>query len=691
MRLRLDGIDWSDLAQLPEEQRRQLGVAPSGRWSRLVENYLAKYSALRKLFKLSNSVYIEPTFDYGVGDSTASAYSWYNAQLAFERDRRQVYRLVEEMDTFDLVSGSLDLYAEEATQPDMETGLTVWVESNSTRVMELCHQMFNDIQLEDKIFGIARTVAKYGDDFEEVVLDRDKGVVALNYVYPGRLTRIEDEFGRLLGFAAGIITDSDLANAEFRKKLNISRPFDFINFRLLSSRREFKHGESMLMSARYSWRQLKIMEDSIIVYRLNRSPDRLVHYIDVTGMGRDEAMQTLNMYRTRLRRKLHVDSATGQVRQEYNPFSVIDDLYVPTTKDGASKIEKLSGSSNLDDLTDVEHFRRKLFGSLRVPAAFLGFEGDIDTKTGLSQQDIRFARSVKRLRRALQVGLTTLCKIHLIYNNVDIENPDNRFFVRMAPIALLEEMQRREIMNMRMEMVDRMIGLLSGLGIEGPERFAWIAYVLVDYLGLTEQEVVRYFGSIAKKVGVGGTTGVSLSSDSSDIFGGEYTGSSAGLEPGETFAGEGSSAGTVGGSEGGSAAAGGGEEASSETEGLRTVLLRRLAERAAASSSDSRPQPSDEPIVDTWSQLLDKEEDRAVYDLTEELDKLRIKAVSNYKDSDGNCVLCGGSKIKEASIQDDTTEDDRPIGRLIVCLDCGNVGKVDEPYLDPPRKLGRKV
>lgn len=494
---KINGLTEQELERLDPFQRVSLGLPvdrSAGPLTRFVENtpFLARQRFLRSLFGLDRSVEVEPSFDLDEFDSSQGTWTWYNHQLAFDLDRRNIYRLVEELDTFDLANSALSLWAEEATQPDMETGLTVWVEAENAKVKTEIESMFERIDLEENIYGIARSLGKYGDDFEQIIADEKDGVVGLQYVYPTRLTRIEDRFGRLRGFSPGVISPQELTNYEHLEKLAISKPWDFVNFSLRSSRRELRHGEPILSAALYSWRQLKIMEDALVLYRLNRAPDRLVYNIDTTGMSPDEKIRVISKWRRQLRKKVFYNPGTGQYRQEYNPYAPVDDIFWPKEKESSSGVEKLAGSSNHDDIFDVQHFRDKFFASVRVPKAFMGFDGEIDGRTALTQQDIRFARGVKRMRRAILRGVVQLARIHLSYRKMDPNNKDNAFTIRMSPIAMLEELQRSEVTSLRFEQADKLLDWVDKLQLQGTDKTSWAAHVLTHYMGFTDEEVAQF-------------------------------------------------------------------------------------------------------------------------------------------------------------------------------------------------------
>jgi hypothetical protein len=406
----------------------------------------------------------------------------------------------------------LTIYAEEATQMDKDSGRSVWIEAESTDVKKELLSMFDRIGLEDLIFGMARGVCMYGDDFNQIIASGTRGVEALEYTNPNRLTRIEDRFGRLKGFAAGLHSEPELAKPGSEKKLKLSKPWDFIHLRLTSTHRQVKHGETVLMAARRVWRQLKIIEDTLVLYRLNRSTDKDVWYIDVGEQTPDQQWQTINQFRRELRKKFFVDPATGKMRQEYDPRTADEDWYVPVTKDSGTKVERLTGSPGSGEIYDVDHFRDKFFAAVRIPKAFMGYEQDVNAKATLVSQDIRFARSIKRVQRAIRHGLTHLCRIHLALRGYDVTEETNNFKVRMASINHLDDQAEAELYGMRYNVTAQMLQLSQGGEAEGPKGAdgeagepvaippiitnveAWTRFCLQKFMSFTDEEMEMFMG-----------------------------------------------------------------------------------------------------------------------------------------------------------------------------------------------------
>lgn len=504
---RLDslGLSLEEVATLPGYNRVMLGLPPIipqvdySPTQQFVENYLPKWKALRKLFNLDVQIDIDPPFSINEPDFGRN-FSWYQDKVQMETaDRNTLYQVVEEMDSYDIIGSALDLLAEDATQIDPDIGRSVWVESENEDIRNECIKLFDRLGIEENIFGMVRGMCKYGDNFERIIASSDEGIVALEHVHASRLTRVQDRFGRLRGFVPGIHNQADLMDETKLSKMNMSRPWSFLHFRLTSSRREIKHGESYLVNATKCFRQLKILEDTLVLYRLNRASDKDVYYIDVGDQPPDQQWQTINQWRRELRKKFYVNPATGQARQQYNPRTADEDLYFPLPKGSESRVERLQGSGPIGDIYDVEHFRDKLFGALRISKAHLGFEKDLSAKATLASQDIRFARTVKRVQRATIYAVTQLCRIHLAILGYDILDLKNKFKVKMASVTYLDELAKSESWELKQRIADSLIDYATKIRDLDPENSSfrmepWIRYIMRKFFGFSTEEINMFMG-----------------------------------------------------------------------------------------------------------------------------------------------------------------------------------------------------
>jgi hypothetical protein len=300
---------------------------------------------------------------------------------------------------------------------------------------------------------------------------------------------LDDKYGRLIGFREDGKT--------FRnKKRPVSWPWDYVHFRLLGKDEESGYGTALLEAMFRPWRQLTLAEDAMLMYRLRRAPDRNMILVDVGDMEEHEAMAYVNAWRKKFRKTEFVDPASAQYRKTYNPISPLEDIFMPVRgAENNTRVENMSGSANAMDVHDVEHLRRVFFGSAKVPQAYFGFEGDINAKATLMQQDVRFARSGKRLRKALIYGYRQLLDTHYTLlptepddQKFDFARKGNEYLVQMAPIAYLDEFERLELIQLRYQVIESMGRLAQDMQLDAK---VWSIYILLNYAKLPEDMVMK--------------------------------------------------------------------------------------------------------------------------------------------------------------------------------------------------------
>ncbi len=409
--------------------------------------------------------------------------------LALTADRNKRLTIWEEMDSFGLVSSILDLYAEESTQPDYDKQKRVWIESASKQMEKVGQNCLNNLQVEDRIPGIARRLAKYGDDYRRFVYEAGKGILGWRAVPVAEMTRVEDRFARLVGFKQ--------QGKKFRSaSRDISWPWDYVHFRLPGKDDADLYGTSILDAMFRPWRQLALAEDAMLMFRLRRTPDRNAIFINVGSLDPTEAAQWTNNYRKKFRKSEFIDPASSNYRKQFNPLTPLEDVFLPVRQGDDVRVENLPGSGNVGEVYDVEHYRDAFFGAARVPKAYFGFEGDINAKATLIQQDVRFARTCKRMRSSMILGIRTSLDFHYILSGdpgasaakFDPTLPENSYVVQMSPISYLDEFERLELIQLRFQIIEAQARLAGDLQLDAR---VWSSYILLNYAKLPEELVLR--------------------------------------------------------------------------------------------------------------------------------------------------------------------------------------------------------
>jgi len=178
---------------------------------------------------------------------------------------------------------------------------------------------------------------------------------------------------------------------------------------------------SWLHKAIKALNQLRMIEDSLVIYRLSRAPERRIFYIDVGNLPKIKAEQYLRDVMSRYRNKLVYDANTGEIRDDKKMMSMLEDFWLPRREGGrGTEITTLPGGQNLGELADIEYFQKKLYRSLGVPESRLASNGgfNLGRSSEILRDEIKFTKFVGRLRKRFSHLFNDLLKTQLILKNI---------------------------------------------------------------------------------------------------------------------------------------------------------------------------------------------------------------------------------------------------------------------------------
>ena len=209
--------------------------------------------------------------------------------------------------------------------------------------------------------------------------------------------------------------------------------------------------------------QLRMIEDSLVIYRLSRAPERRIFYIDVGNLPKQKAEQYLREVMSRYRNKLVYNADTGEIRDDKKFMSMLEDFWLPRREGGrGTEITTLPGGQNLGELEDVKYFQKKLYRSLNVPESRL--ESDSSFNVGrsaeITRDEVKFQKFVVRLRKKFGDLFNDLLKTQLILKGVFTpeEWEDMKEHIQYDFVAdnYFSELKEQEIMNARMALLQQM-------------------------------------------------------------------------------------------------------------------------------------------------------------------------------------------------------------------------------------------
>ena len=451
-------------------------------------------------------------------------------------NRVERYGQYNTMDNDSEVNAALDILAEFCTQKNKQnnTHFIVDYKTKATNteitIIEQYMQQWAKIQdFETKMFRTLRNVFKYGDQF----FIRDPETKRWFHTDPANVTKIivnESEGKRPeqyviknfnLNFVEGVATtpyqtngnvtggganyqaggargmvgnpNNSFSGSRFQNDdQEITVDADHVVHLSLSEGLDnnYPFGNSLLETIFKVYKQKELLEDAIIIYRVQRAPERRVFYVDVGNMPSHLAMQFVERVKTEIHQR-RIPSSTGGganvIDSSYNPLSINEDYFFPQTAEGrGSKVETLPGGTNLGEIDDLRYFTNKLVRGLRIPSSYLptGAEDSgaqyNDGRVGTAYiQELRFNTYCERLQNLIVEEFDTEFKRYLLEKGVNIDTA--MFDLKFQPPQNFASYRQAEIDNARVPTYTQMsaIPYISN-------RFA-----MQRFLGLSEEELAE--------------------------------------------------------------------------------------------------------------------------------------------------------------------------------------------------------
>ena len=451
-------------------------------------------------------------------------------------NRIERYGQYNVMDMDSEVNAALDILAEFCTQNNTQNDtpfkFTYKQKATNTEVQIIEQYLQQWCKLNDfnkRIFKVMRNVFKFGDAF----FIRDPETKKLFHVDPAKVSKIivnestgktPEQYvirdinfnfrslvattpyqttGNVTGGGSGYLTggvrgmvganyqDSPgtrfssgqreiAVNAEHVFHLSLSEGLDM----------NFPFGNSLLESVFKVYKQKELLEDAIIIYRVQRAPERRVFYIDVGNMPSHLAMQFVERVKTEIHQR-RIPSSTGGgtnvIDSSYNPLSINEDYFFPQTAEGrGSKVETLPGGTNLGEIDDLKYFTNKLLRGLRIPSSYLPTGADDgqsqynDGRVGTAYiQELRFNKYCERLQNLVSNEFNQEFKQYLIEKGVNIDVA--MFDIKFQPPMNFASYRQAEVDNNRISTYTQIAQV----------PFVSKRYALQRFIGLTPEEMAE--------------------------------------------------------------------------------------------------------------------------------------------------------------------------------------------------------
>ena len=487
-------------------------------------------------------------------------------QLSTRRD--QLYSLLDEMAADPIISSILETYAEDATEyneqgkivwvesddskvntfisylletMEIDKHIYKWVHS-MIKYGDIYFQLFKQSEYENDLF-FNKPNTKNKEKLEEAVkvkafAENDHYIHYIEAVpNPAELFELT-KFGKTSGFIRTDIacnkTNTDIlmgstmntyrftkndveiyGNDKFVHALlddDNSRCVEkvqlFINQKALEENNGYsynvKKGQSLLYNVFKIWRELSLLENSMLLNRITKSAIVRLINVEVGDMPKENVGDHLRGIKALMEQKSAID--TGNSMSEYtNPGPIENNIYVPTYNGkGAITADQIGGDVNVGQLPDIEYFQNKFFGAMRVPKQYFGLTDDgagFNGGQSLAILSSRYAKSIKRIQNAILQGLTTVINLMLIDKGLD--SYVNKFTLHMLPPTTQEEIDRRDNIQSKVAIVNDIMNLLSD--VEDPIIKTKILKSLLSTI-ITDQEVIALLDEQIKKLEEEGVT-----------------------------------------------------------------------------------------------------------------------------------------------------------------------------------------
>jgi hypothetical protein len=428
--------------------------------------------------------------------SSLSSIQWYSQVLRGPGSRSQTYKQYDAMDTDIDISRSLDIIAEEMSGKDEKTKLPFLIEyikednqdvSDSTAVtLRQAVRQWTELHgFNKKVFQIARCLVKYGDCFFRKTSDTKKWV----YVDPSLVHGIEvDENGEKVSYHLKKPTSAlNTPYTPRNEEIDIVPAAAMIHFTMSDEMGDSApFGASVLRPIYRVYRQLAMIEDAVIIYRIVRAPERRVFYIDVGNMPPQRVKQYLEQVKNEIRQKRSPTTQGGKdtVDGAYDPTSIQEDMFFPVTAAGrGSKVETLPGGTEDFGTNLLKYFQEKVFRGLRIPTSYMGgADGQgaqyNDGKVGIAYiEELRFANFIRRLQDRIDEVLDQEFKVYLKVVGLKI---DDEIFKIKLPDPANFALYRQAALD---------ADLITAFNNIETTKYLARRFILKRYLGLTDDEI----------------------------------------------------------------------------------------------------------------------------------------------------------------------------------------------------------
>jgi hypothetical protein len=391
------------------------------------------------------------------------------------------------------IDGALDIYASETATQDSQ-GNIINVFCSSSKVQKIINDLFDRIGIEDKGFDIIKGMCAYGDEFYEIIYSKSgKGIHSVNMIpreYVGRY----EENGVLKNFfirkskktrdKRDSYYSFDYAQMNKSEHVEID-PFRILHWRITNS--DFApYGKSILDSVITPLEELRLMEQSLLLARISRAPERRIYYVNVGQAQGEKGIAMAREIVKGLKRKSILDRGNGnKLDNNIDFFGASEDLVIPFRKDEEkSSIESLPQLNDPGQLQDLEFIRDRIFPGLGIPRQYLFDDTFANANTNLSNKNIQFAKRIRRIQKYFVYNLYKIAYIELKLKNVPKKDYEDLLITMNNP----SNVDVRE----KLETESNKWNLISSIKSMNSEKVFYNDFqIYQDVLGMNYDEILK--------------------------------------------------------------------------------------------------------------------------------------------------------------------------------------------------------
>ena len=389
-------------------------------------------------------------------------------QANFPSTRIQLYTDYEAMDTDSIIASALDIVSDESCLRN-DMGEVLQIRSADETVQKILYNLFYDVlNIEFNLWSWARNMLKYGDFYLKLEISEKFGVFNVIPFSSYTIMRLEGSDPanpsdvKFKYDPSYSVSENPLGFQQISPSFGVNTGdevifdnYEMAHFRLLSDFNYLPYGRSYLEPGRKVWKQMTLMEDAMLIHRIVRAPEKRTFFVNVGNIPPNEVETYMQRMINKMKKTPYVDPNTGDYNLKFNMQNILEDFYIPVRGgDATTRIETTKGL-DYAAIEDVTYLRDKLFSALKVPKAYLGYEGDLEGKATLAAEDIRFARTVERIQKILISELTKIALVHLYSQGYDGASLTN-FELSLTTPSIIYDQERIALLKEKVDLAQQM-------------------------------------------------------------------------------------------------------------------------------------------------------------------------------------------------------------------------------------------